>query len=247
MTAVSIRSLAVALTFLTRTPIDLRDVRESDFGQSLAWFPAVGLMLGALLAWAEYLARGHASHELIALLVVALMLGLTGGLHIDGLADVFDGLGGSRGNRERMLDIMRDSRIGAHGAAAIVIALIAKVFAIVEVQRAGATWALFVFPVAARWAACGLVVGFPYARKEGLGKAFNGHARVSHFVIASCMTAIIIAVTGLRALMPTMAALVTALGLALWIQRRLGGLTGDVYGAAIELAELAFLLVATTS
>jgi len=243
---VSIRSFAVALTFLTRTPINLREVRDADFGQSLAWFPAVGLLLGAMLAWGEHLARGHASHELVALGLVALLLGLTGGLHIDGVADVFDGLGGSRGNRERMLDIMRDSRIGAHGAAAIVIVLVAKVFAIVELQRAGTSWALFVFPMAARWAVCVLVIGFPYVRNEGLGKAFNGHARVSHLVVATCTTAAIVAITGMRAVVPTIAALAAALGLAFWMQRRLGGLTGDVYGAAIELAELAFLIVAAT-
>ena len=241
----SIRSFAVALTFLTRTPINLREVRDADFGQSLAWFPTVGLLQGAMLAWGEHLARGHASQEIIALGLVALMLGLTGGLHIDGVADVFDGLSGSRGNRERMLEIMRDSRIGAHGAAAIVIVLVAKVFAIVALQRAAMSWALFVFPVAARWAVCVLLVGFPYARKEGLGKAFNGHARVSHLVVATCTTAAIVAVVGMRAVVPTLAALAVALGLAFWIVRRLGGLTGDVYGAAIELAELTFLIVAT--
>ncbi len=240
-----IRSFAVALTFLTRTPLDLRGVREDDFGRSLAWFPAVGLLLGLLLAWAAGSAHGRLSAELIAVGLVALLAGMTGGLHLDGVADVVDGLSGGRGNRERTLEIMRDSRIGSHGAVAIVIVLLAKVFAILELVRSGTTWPLMLFPVAARWSACALVVSFPYARKEGLGKAFNGHARGSYLVVATGMTAAIVAVVCMHAIIPTLAALATAVALALWVQRRIGGLTGDVYGAAIELAELAFLVVAS--
>lgn len=241
---VPLRSLAVALGFLTRVPLELRDVREDELGRSLAWFPAVGLMLGAALTAAAYLARGHVSAELVAIGIVALLVGLTGGLHLDGVADVFDGLSGGRGNRQRTLEIMRDSRIGAHGAAAMVLVLLAKVLAVLEIERAGMTWALLVFPAAARWAACALVICFPYARKEGLGKPFNGHARGIHLVVATGTIAGIVALTGMPALVPTLAALGVALVLAVRMQRRIGGLTGDVYGAAIELAELAFLVVA---
>jgi adenosylcobinamide-GDP ribazoletransferase len=239
-----IRHFAVAVTFLTRTPIALRDVREADFGRAVTWFPAVGLMLGGVLVFAEQLMRGHVSAELLSLGLVTLLVALTGALHVDGVADVFDGLGGGRGNRERTLEIMRDSRIGAFGATAVVLLLLAKVFAMLEVQRAGMTWALWMFPVAARWAVCPLVVLFPYARKEGLGKPFNGHARVVHVVLATCITAGVLVAVGSQALGPTIAALGTSLWLAALMLRRLGGLTGDVYGAAIELSELAFLIVA---
>ena len=199
-----------------------------------------------MLAWAASSAKGHLSIELTAIGLVALLAGLTGGLHIDGVADVFDGLGGGRGNGERMLKIMRDSRIGAHGATAIVIVLIAKVFAMLEVLRGGAyLLPPPLFPVAARWSACALVVVFPYARKEGLGKAFNGHARGVYLVAATGMTAAIVAVICTQAIVPALAALAAAVGLGLFMKRRLGGLTGDVYGAAIQLAELAFLVVAS--
>ena len=240
-----LRPFAVALTFLTRTPIKLHDVEEADIGRSITCFPAVGLALGLVLAGAERLGRGHLSQELIAVGVVALLVALTGGLHLDGLADVFDGLGGSRGDRERMLAIMRDSRIGALGGAAMLLALLGKVFATLELQRTGTTWSLFMFPVAARWAVAPLVIFFPYARKEGLGKAFNGYGRLVHFAVATLIMGGILAVAGLRAFAPTVAALAAALGFAVWLQRRLGGLTGDVYGAAIELSELTFLVVAT--
>jgi adenosylcobinamide-GDP ribazoletransferase len=240
-----LRPFAVALTFLTRTPIKLQDVQEADLGRSITCFPAVGLVLGVVLAGAERLGRGHLSQELIAVGVIALLVALTGGLHLDGLADVFDGLAGSRGDRERMLVIMRDSRIGALGGAAMLLAILGKVFATLELQRVGTTWAIFVFPVAARWAVAPLVIFFPYARKEGLGKAFNGHGRLVHFAVATFIMGAVLAIAGLRAIAPTVAALVATLGIALWLQRRLGGLTGDVYGASIELSELTFLVVAT--
>lgn len=239
-----LRSLAVAVGFLTRVPIELGDVREADLGRSLAWFPTVGLMLGVMFAGAELVMSGLGSPALVALGLVALGVGLTGGLHLDGVADVFDGLGGGRGNRQRILEIMRDSRIGAHGAAAVVLVLLAKVFAIVEIERAGMTWALIVFPAAARWAACALVICFPYARKEGLGKSFNGHARGTYLVAATCTMVAIVVLAGTSAIVPTLASLGVALLLAMHLQRRLGGLTGDVYGAAIELAEVAFLVIA---
>jgi adenosylcobinamide-GDP ribazoletransferase len=241
-----LRPLAVAITFLTRVPITLREVGEADFGRAVAWFPAVGLLLGAALAGAAHLGRGHVSAELLALGLVTLLAACTGGLHLDGVADVFDGLAGGRGDRDRTLAIMRDSRIGAFGAAALVVVLLAKVFALVEAERRGLTWALFAFPVAARWAVCPLVVCFPYARTEGLGKAFSGHARLAHLVLATCTTSAVLVFAAPHALAPALAGFAIALALALWLQRRLGGLTGDVYGAAIELAELGFLIVATS-
>lgn len=241
----SLRPFAVALTFLTRAPIAVREARDAELGASLAWFPAVGLLLGAMLAVSAAIGRGHLSPPLLALGLVTLLALVTGGLHLDGLADVFDGLSGGRGNRERTLEIMRDSRIGAHGAVAIAIAVLAKVLLLVDVERTGMTWALVGFPVAARWCAAILVICFPYARKQGLGRAFNGNARFGHLLVASAMTAAFVACIGARAIAPTLAALFAALTLAFAMRRRLGGLTGDVYGAAIELAELAFLLVAT--
>ena len=114
---------------------------------------------------------------LIAVLLAALLAALTGGLHLDGVADVFDALGGGRGDRARMLEIMRDSRIGAHGAAALTLLLIAKVAALAQVAERRDLLALLAFPTIARWLAALLVVFFPYVRAEGLGRAFNGEAR----------------------------------------------------------------------
>ena len=236
-----LRPLAIAFGFLTRIPVPTGEVSARDLGRAVAWFPAVGAALGGALAGLHLLLAGRIAPALVAIAAVALLAGLTGGLHLDGFADVFDALGGGRGSRERMLAIMRDSRIGAHGAAALALLLAAKLVAV-----AGApTWALFGAPIAARWAVVPLIVGFPYARPEGLGQPFHGSAGPAQLVVATALTALALVGFGAPALTSAAVALASALALACWLHRRLGGLTGDVYGAAIELAELSFLVMAS--
>ena len=243
----TLRPLAIAFGFLSRFPIGNGPVAAADLGRSLAWFPVVGLAFGGVLAGTAHLLHDHLPAPLLAVSLVALLAALSGGLHLDGLADVFDGLGGGRGDREKTLAIMRDSRIGAHGAIALVLALAAKVAAVHEVLGTGATWPLLCCPILGRWSSVPLVIFFPYARQEGLGKAMTDHGRPRHFVQATLLAAACLAWSGDRALGPAVAALAAALGLALFVRRRLGGLTGAVYGAAIELAEIAFLIAANAA
>jgi adenosylcobinamide-GDP ribazoletransferase len=239
-----VRALFVALAFLTRLPLRSRDQEQdgSHLGASLVFFPVVGLALGLVLMAAERLLRGHLSSALIAVALVSVLALLTGALHLDGLSDVFDGLGGGRGDRERTLAIMRDSRIGALGATAVLLVVIAKLVAVHAVLERGALIALCMFPLVARFAAVVLVVSFPYARPEGLGKAFHEQARAVHLVLAALLAAPVLVWAGTRGAIAAAAALAVALLFAAWLNRRLGGITGDVCGAAIELAEVAFLV-----
>jgi adenosylcobinamide-GDP ribazoletransferase len=244
-----LRPLAIAFGFLTRVPLATGAALPRDLGRAITWFPAVGAALGAVLVAAHRLVHGPSgglSAGLAALGLVALHAGLTGGLHLDGVADVFDALGGGRGDRDRMLAILRDSRIGAHGAAALVLLVVAKVLAVAELidRLRPAGWALYAAPVAARWAVVPLVVAFPYARRDGLGKPFQAHAGAVQLAGATLVALAALGWLGGRALVPALSALLAALAIAAWLHRRLGGLTGDVYGAAIEAAELAFLVVA---
>lgn len=238
-------ALAAAFGFLSRLPIGGRAVEDVTLGRSLAWFPAVGLVFGLILAGAAALLRDRIPAPLLAVGLVAALALLSGGLHLDGVADVFDGLGGGRGDRERILAIMRDSRIGAHGAAALVMTVLAKVAAVHELVRAERAWALLAGPAVARWCAVLLVLLFPYARPHGLGRAMRDHGRPRHLAAATALLAGSIGWSGARVLGPAAAAAAAALLLACAMRRRLGGLTGDVYGAAIELAELAFLAAAS--
>jgi adenosylcobinamide-GDP ribazoletransferase len=173
----------------------------------------------------------------LAAVVVGAAAGLTGGLHLDGLADLFDAVGGGKGDRARILEILRDSRIGAHGAAALVLVLLAKVGALAPLVERQDLLPILIAPAIARWAVTPLVTLFPYARVEGLGRAFNGGAGRREVAVASALMLLLIATFGLRFVLPALAALAVSIGIGVWIHRRLGGLTGDVYGAAIELAE----------
>ncbi len=237
------RSAKLALAFLTRLPLSTGSASDVELGHSVGWFPLAGWMLGLLVAGVGLLVRGHLPPALAAVVLVALLAWATGGLHLDGWADLFDGFGGGRGDRARMLEIMRDSRIGAHGASALVLLLAAKVAALTELLPQGDLRLIVAFPLVARWAVVPLVLFFPYARREGLGKSFNGQAGPVELLVATVVTAGV-AWVGAGVVVPAVAAVASSLLLGALVQSRLGGLTGDVYGAAIELAEVVFLAAA---
>jgi len=180
-----------------------------------------------------------------AVLVTIALAAVTGGLHLDGLSDLFDGLGGGQGNREKTLAIMRDSRIGAQGAIAVFLALGAKIAAASTLIEDGDFLALAAIPVIGRFAVGPAIVLFPYARAEGLGRAFNGRARPPQLVIAALITGAVILGLGPTLVAAALGALGVTLLLAVALRLHLGGLTGDIYGAIIEIAEVtaAFLAV----
>jgi adenosylcobinamide-GDP ribazoletransferase len=211
----------------------------------VAAFALVGLVLGFALTGLAAALAGIMSPWLVAVLLAAVLALLTGGLHLDGFADVFDALGGGRGDRARMLEIMRDSRIGAHGAAALNLLLIAKVAGVAQTAERHDLVTLLAFPTIGRWLAALLVVLFPYARPEGVGLAFNGEAGRLQAGIATAIAAVTIAVLGPSLILPALGAGLVVFAFAFWIHRRLGGLTGDVYGASIELGEVALLVLAS--
>jgi adenosylcobinamide-GDP ribazoletransferase len=235
--------LRIAAAFLTRLPVQLGEAAETEVGRALACFPIVGLGLGTVLTGAAWLASTLPPF-LSAVGLVALLAAATGGLHLDGLADVFDALGGSHGNRARMLAIMRDSRIGAHGALALLLVVLAKVSAVSALLQRGSWWAILLFPAVARGSVVPLVVAFPYVRADGLGRRFKDQGSAAELVWATAFTAAMLLCAGARALTPAALAFAAALGFGVWMRRRLGGQTGDTYGAAIELAEVAFLAAA---
>lgn len=247
-----IRPLLAAFGFLTRFPLPLASSiaggpTPRDLGRSISFFPLVGLVLGLPTLGLAYLAAELLPSLVIAVGLVALLAALTGGLHLDGVADLFDGLGGGRGNRERTLEIMRDSHIGAHGTAALVLVLLAKVAAVSALLEAREFPALLAFPLFARWAVTPQLVLFRYARPEGLGRAFRDQGGWPQVLVATALVLVfVVAVGGPNLALAKQAgmALATSLLLGLWLNARLGGLTGDVYGATIELCEAAALCTA---
>src|SRR5262245_25893585 len=239
------RAVVAAFAFLTRLPVWRGPIRDVDLGRSVAFFPLVGLVLGFALTGVAAGLGGTVSPWLVAVLLAAVLAALTGGLHLDGFADVFDALGGGRGDRARMLEIMRDSRIGALGAAALNLLLIGKVAALAQAAERRDLLALLAFPTVARWLAALLLVLFPYVRAEGLGRAFSGEAGRVQVAAASGIAVVVVGVLGPGLILPAAGTAAIVLGFAFWMHRRLGGLTGDVYGAAIELGEVSMLVLCT--
>ncbi|MDB4987054.1 MAG: cobS [Myxococcaceae bacterium] len=212
--------------------------------RSAAYFAWVGgLIAGGL--WVCSLLTSLVGPRLGALLVVTAWVAVSGGLHLDGLADTVDGVSGGRGERERTLAIMRDSRIGAHGAVALVLLLALKWAALERIfELHSAVWLMA--PVVARFACTLLMAWFPYAREQGLGSSFVGKVRWPALVSGAVAVSLAGSLLGPAALGAAVAAALAALALGFRMRVRLGGLTGDVYGAAIELAELSALLAAST-
>ena len=238
-----VRPLAAALGFLTIAPVGGIRVEQRHLGRSAGFFPLVGLGLGLLLWGLSWLLWPRLPALLVGLLLTATLALCSRALHLDGLADLFDGLGGARGDRERALQIMKDSRVGAFGATALALVLMAKVLALGEAAGRGAWPLLVLAPAVARACVVPLVVLFPYARARGLGTTFTRQSGAAQLALSTAIAAGAVACTwDLAAAVALPVAATTALVVAAVAKKRLGGLTGDVYGAAIELSETAFVL-----
>ncbi len=241
--------LWLAIGFLTvlpvRTPPPQPGGPAADLGLTLgragAWFSVVGLGLGALLAAAHFLLAHLFPASLTAALVVALWAALTGGLHLDGLADCCDGLLASV-SPERRLEIMRDPRLGAFGGAGLTLFLILKVLAVASLTAALSFWAFIFSAALARWLIL-LVALQPAARPGGLGADFARGITPSILALAALTPLILVALGGWRALMAVVVAGLVTVAIVGLARARLGGVTGDVFGLTVELTELAALLV----
>jgi adenosylcobinamide-GDP ribazoletransferase len=237
-----VSGLALAIRYLTILPLPGGDHHPADaLGRASAWFPLVGAGLGGLLVLADHLTTRVFPPWVSAALTVVVWKVASGGLHLDGLADCLDGLAGR--DREHRLAIMRDSRIGTFGAAGLVLFLVLEVVALAEVPPPVRWRALLAAATIARAMPPLLARLFRPARLEGQGAAFA--AGVSAGGAALAVTAALLiafAALGVAGVVATLlAGLVGGAGAA-FLARRLGGLSGDVLGGALEVAELVVLL-----
>jgi len=237
-----VTGLVVAARYLTIVPLPgVVPGRADSLGRAAVWFPAIGLGIGAVLVGAERVTAVLFPSLLAALLTVTAWKLLTGGLHLDGLADCLDGLAGR--DAEHRLAIMRDSRIGAFGAIGLILFLLLEVVAVAELPSGVRARALLVVPVIARATPPLLVRLFPAAKSEGLGAAFG--ASVSGWAVPTALAiALVVALAALHAVaVPVFTiSVLSALALTRFFAARVSGITGDVLGAGIEVAELAGLL-----
>lgn len=235
-----------AVGLLTTLPVRMPTEDGAAPGRAMAFYPLVGALVGGLLAGlAGLLGRiglAQAAPLLPAALVLAAWAGLTGALHLDGWADCCDALFVPV-SRERRLEIMKDPRLGGFGAAGLILLLLVKLAALDGVLRGPhALPALIAIPALARWAAVIAAKAYPSARPGGMGDTFRRGLGRRELVIAAVLAGLAAAPLGWRGLIAWAAAGLALLAMAGLARGRLGGLTGDVYGAIIELAEVAMLV-----
>ena len=230
-----------ALQFLTIFPTPLRhEVTAKTSGQSLTYFPLVGLILGAILLSLHYgLTLILPPPVVNALLIIALVI-LTGAHHLDGFIDTCDGVIAGKSKKER-LAIMSDSKVGAFGIVGAILLLLLKY---ASLSSASILPSLLLMPTLSRWAMVGIIFTFPYAKSSGMGLAFKQGASWQRLTISTAI-ALIAAVVLLKwwGLVLVAALWLIAFGIASYFRSRLSGLTGDNYGAINELAEVLVLLL----
>lgn len=232
----------IALQFLTIIPMPFKkEPKEREIASSLVFFPIVALLIGLLLFLANWGLGEVFSPVVTAAFTLLVWVLISGAMHLDGLADSCDGLAGN--TAEKRLEIMKDSHTGAFGVVGISLLLLVKFAAIVSLS--GWEWeALVLAPVFGTWAMVLAITVFPYARKNGVGQAFKQGATIFKLLIATIIT---LAAAALLAgwwgvVIMAITCLVTVL-VGVFFKSRLGGLTGDTYGAIKEVSEAIVLIL----
>lgn len=233
----------IALQFLSSLPIRLPGMpTPQESGRSLLYYPAVGLLFGVLLMAMDHLLDG-APMLLHAALLLAAWVMLSGGLHLDGLADSADAWLGGFGDRERTLTIMKDPRSGPIAVVTLVVVLLLKYSTVVALIETHHGVGLLLAPVIGRAAMLALFLNTPYVRAGGLGQALADHLpRKSGMRVLAAVAVVCVLIGG----GPAAWVLVVAAGGFFWLRRvmmqRLGGSTGDTAGAMLELLETLVLV-----
>ena len=239
-----VEDFIAALQFLTTIRLAKQKVSSpEEFARSMLYYPLIGVLLGSLLAGTGYLAALRLPSGVVGAVLLVEEIILSGGLHLDGYMDTMDGIFSGR-PRERILEIMKDSRVGAHAVIAAGGLFVLKYSLLVEVTRLKLWPAIVLMPALGRFCIGIGTALFPYARPEGLGKGFAEFFSLRHLVLTGLYTLLA------AYLLLNWHGLILALVVGIWawvfarfVAGRIGGLTGDVYGALCELSELITLLL----
>jgi len=237
-----IKRFLIAVQFLTILPLRIKGkVEGKEMGDSLQYFPVVGLLIGCILAGISYIASDMPP-LVIGILVLIVWTVITGGVHLDGFADSCDGFCQGR-SKEDIMRIMHDSRIGAMGAAGIALVLLLK-FAVLSSLQYEYLWlALLVSPIVGRWSQVLACAVSKYARDEGKAKYFIGHAKKKDVVLGALLVLLAACPAfGAKGVLILAIPAITALLFVKYCVKRIGGMTGDTIGAVNEIAESAALL-----
>jgi len=235
----------IALQFLTSLPVKIKaQIPDKEFAESMAYFPLVGLLMGLALALAYNIFNLIFPHSINCALILILNIVLTGGLHMDGFIDTFDGIA-SRGDKKEILKIMREGRPGAIGVSAAILLFLLKYSLLVSLPKEAIGPSLVAMTTLSRWT---LVVSsglYPYAREgEGLGRKFvQGLGLKEGFISTAVALLIAFLVFELRIFILVPLVFCALVGFNSYLHKRIGGITGDTLGALNELIEVLILML----
>lgn len=233
------KSFLMAIQFLTRIPLPVNAGDDPELiGRSLLWYPLVGALIGALLYGLAMLLANQSS-LVTAVIILIIWVLITGGLHLDGLADSADAWAGGYGDKEKTLAIMKDPHVGSLAVVVLVLVLLLKFSALSELLKSGNVHYLILAPMLGRCAVVYLFLTTPYVRQQGLGTNMAKH-------LPRGMAIFVLLLFIIPALILQPVAVISA-GLALMALRylmikRIDGMTGDTVGASIEITEAVVLL-----
>ncbi len=231
--------LLAAIQFLTRIPVPSFPYEDDALARSVKFFPLVGLLVGALAALLNHLTAPHLPRLVAAVLLVIFLVAITGCFHEDALADTFDGFGGGW-NREQILTILKDSRIGSYGGAALALSLVARVALLASLPASEVTRTLIAAHVLCRWTTLPLSYFLAPARTEPSQGARLAKltSRGSLAIGTALALAIAIAALGVHAIAPILLAILITCASGWYYNLRIQGVTGDCFGCTNQLSEL---------
>jgi len=237
-------SFLAALRFLTIIPLPgRREVSPEAVGRSIVYFPLVGVIIGLILVGLNWLLGWLLPPALVSVLLVVSLAALSGALHLDGFIDTCDGMAGGKTAEERWR-VMQDSRAGSFGIIGVCLLLLVKYVSLNAVPDGWLMPTLVLMPVVSRWAMVYAVFAYPYAKPSGLGTVFKQGASWLRFTIATVITLAVAAILAqLTGFIIMIAIWVIVVVMAAYLKGRLGGLTGDTYGAINEVAEVCLLIL----
>ena len=267
------KGFLLLLSFMTRIPMPKIDYDEEKLGKSMKLFPLVGIVIGFILLFFSIVFSYVLSNlsfsaflPIIILVVILTDLISTGALHLDGLADTFDGIFSYR-SKHKMLEIMKDSRLGSNGALALILYFLIKfvlLYSLLMEDQGETVFAVLTYPVVARLCSVISCASAPYARGSGMGKTFVDNTKAKEVVIATLITvvysgAVLFYMMGsqfnyflpLDLFMKSFGVnllIIAILGLFAYsfsklIERKIGGITGDTLGALLEISSLIYLFL----
>jgi adenosylcobinamide-GDP ribazoletransferase len=239
----SVRTFLTAIQFLTRVPAPSLDYQPDSLSRAVGLFPLVGALIGGAAALLHHLFVPHLNRQCAALLVLVFLVSITGCFHEDGLADTADGFGGGW-NREQVMLILRDSRIGSYGAAALTLCLIARLALISSLPLLQITQYLVAAHVLCRWTTLPLSYFLPPAREaDGQGARLAQFTSRSALVLGTLFSFTVVAYfLRARAVAPILASILITAMSGRFYMRKIGGVTGDCFGATNQIAEVAVYL-----